>query len=107
MYDLREIHQSIEGGSLTPEGVQQLLQEGSNSALVNGGSSATGGPNGSVMPNNLDKERNMVNDDPRWQGENQSNFVAIALLAVVQLLFMIRNNVLFCRYCLCSSKLQN
>lgn len=27
------------------------------------------GLNGSG-PNNLDKERNMVNDDPKWQGES-------------------------------------
>ncbi|KAA0202441.1 hypothetical protein HAZT_HAZT001404 [Hyalella azteca] len=43
---------------------QQLLMQDS-SLSVNGGS--PGGPNGGVVPNSLDKERNMVNDDPRWQ----------------------------------------
>ncbi|KAF2366836.1 Zinc finger CCCH-type [Trinorchestia longiramus] len=62
VYDLRELHQGLEGG-LTAEGVQQLLMQDS-AAPINGGS--PGGPAG-VIPNSLDKERNMVNDDPRWQ----------------------------------------
>uniref|UniRef100_A0A6A7G6X3 RING finger protein unkempt homolog n=4 Tax=Hirondellea gigas TaxID=1518452 RepID=A0A6A7G6X3_9CRUS len=68
VYDLRELHQSMEGG-LTAEGMQQLLQDTAAAAAVNGTSvvSIMTGPNGGVVPNSLDKERNMVNDDPRWQ----------------------------------------
>lgn len=68
VYDLRELHQSIEGG-LTAEGIQQLLQDGV--ATVNDTSTPGAGINGGVVPNSLDKERNMVNDDPRWQGETK------------------------------------
>lgn len=55
----------MEGG-ISGEGMQQLLQD---NAALNGSVAVVQGPNGAVLPNSLDKERNMVNDDPRWQGQ--------------------------------------